>query len=160
MAQALFKRLQVVTVSLLALSALAFAYGRLSYAAPNVYAPYLAFDAQEVRRFATCQSGGYAAQTPLYCYRSNGGLSISFSLDDFNRVVSVALFETPAPVSLGDLIAWYGMFDRANTTRRWSAFYWHMPQMTILATTRHNNLYARVTFIHFGLQTVSQTALP
>lgn len=160
MAQALFKRLQLVTVSLLALSALALLYGRLSYAASNPYAPYLAFNAQEVRSFATCQSGGYAAQTPFYCYRSNGDVSISFSLDDFNRVVSMAVFQSPASVSLGDLIAWYGMFDRSNTTRRWSAFYWHSQTMTILATTRHNNLYARVTFIHFGLQTVSQTALP
>lgn len=160
MALSLIKRLQVVTVSLLALSALALVYGRLSYAAPNVYTPYLAFDSQQVHRFATCQSGGYAAQTPLYCYRSNAGLSISFSLDDFNRVVSMAVFESPTPVSLGDLVAWYGMYHRSNTTRRWAAFYWHLQNMSILATTRHSSLYARVTFIHFGLQTVSQTALP
>jgi len=141
--------LRALTASLLALI-LALSLSRILASKTNDYAPSLTYSRAYVTAHANCIAEDYPVYVveffcsihappslTTYSYRSDGLLS------------SVGFWRISG-TQLGDVVAWYGIWDTEVHTRYWNSYTWRLDDMRITVSTRYDNLFARVQFVIFS----------
>lgn len=126
-------------------------YARTTYSKANPFAAYLAYTTEDIYARARCYDDDAS-----YIYHATGlrycsiGVDVGFRINSGGVIGSISFARTAlADVQVGDLYAMYGGAVSVNQTRHFTVWLWQTPTHRILAYSRHDNLYARVTFVLF-----------